>query len=269
MWDVRQGAVDKVPAPREVVAALHRHFLGAADPELRCGGGAGSDAEAERILCTRAIAALYHAHTAAVGARPARTLAGRARARSGRRCGLAAGRLRPLRQCGGLYAHREHFVPEKFARVFNIGVGSFIKHPANFVSVSHCEVWLPGRRMHARSSGVPCMSTGLQSSSPAGGARRLATPPRSCAAASRAAAAGPFEGVAHVVALLDATLSKPLRHSLLRLAEALLLPAAARGDEAAAAAAAANADAFTAAGGVQLAVDLVAGAGGNSSLGEG
>jgi len=35
MRGAHQGAVDKVPAPREVVAALHRHFLGAADPELR------------------------------------------------------------------------------------------------------------------------------------------------------------------------------------------------------------------------------------------
>lgn len=74
------------------------------------------------------------------------------------------------------------------------------------------------------------------------------------------ACAGAFEGVAHVAALLDATLSRPLRHCLLRLAEALLLPAAARGDERAARAAAANADAFIGAGGVQLAVDLVAGA---------
>jgi hypothetical protein len=74
--------VDKVPAPREVVAALQRHFLGAADPELRRGAGAGGDAEAERILCARAMAALYHAHAAAVGALPARTLAGaRSRAR--------------------------------------------------------------------------------------------------------------------------------------------------------------------------------------------
>lgn len=63
-----------------------------------------------------------------------------------------------------------------------------------------------------------------------------------------------------MAALLDLTLSRPLRHCLLRLAEALLLPAAARGDERAARAAAANADAFIAAGGVQLAVDLVAGA---------
>ena len=63
-----------------------------------------------------------------------------------------------------------------------------------------------------------------------------------------------------MAALLDATLSRPLRHCLLRLAEALLLPAAARGDERAARAAAANADAFIAACGVQLAVDLVAGA---------
>lgn len=71
--------------------------------------------------------------------------------------------------------------------------------------------------------------------------------------------AGTFEGVAHVTSLLDATLSRPLRHCLLRLVEALLLPAAAREDERAARAAAANAAAFVAAGGVQLAVDLVAG----------
>ncbi|KAK9822709.1 hypothetical protein WJX81_005943 [Elliptochloris bilobata] len=129
-----QGAVEKVPAPREVVAALLRHFLGAADVELHRGSEA---AEAERVLCARAMAALYHHHAAAIGA---------------------------------------------------------------------------------------------------------------------------FEGVAHVTALLDVTLSKPLRHCLLRLAEALLLPAAAREDERAARAATANASAFVAAGGVQLAVDLVAGA---------
>ena len=66
--------------------------------------------------------------------------------------------------------------------------------------------------------------------------------------------------MAHATALLDLTLSRPLRHCLLRLAEALLLPAAAREDERAARAAAANANAFIAAGGVQLAIDLVAGA---------
>lgn len=63
-----QGAVEKVPAPREVVSALHRHFLGAADAELRRSGDAGGVAEAERVLCARAMTALYHHHAAAIGA---------------------------------------------------------------------------------------------------------------------------------------------------------------------------------------------------------
>ena len=66
-----QGAVEKVPAPREVVGALHRHFLGAADAELRRSGDAGGAAEAERVLCARAMTALYHRHAAAIGARAA------------------------------------------------------------------------------------------------------------------------------------------------------------------------------------------------------
>ena len=57
--------MEKVPAPREVVAALYRHFLGAADAELRRGGEPG---DAERVLCARAMAALYHSHAAAIGA---------------------------------------------------------------------------------------------------------------------------------------------------------------------------------------------------------
>ena len=57
--------MEKVPAPREVVAALYRHFLGAADAELRRGGEPG---DGERVLCARAMAALYHAHAAAIGA---------------------------------------------------------------------------------------------------------------------------------------------------------------------------------------------------------
>lgn len=80
-----QGAVDKVPAPREVFGALHHHFLCLADMGLRLVGpedaqaGAGEQAllaaavsrnpEAERELCARAMAALYHSHAAAIGAR--------------------------------------------------------------------------------------------------------------------------------------------------------------------------------------------------------
>ena len=73
------------------------------------------------------------------------------------------------------------------------------------------------------------------------------------------ARAGPFGGTPHVAALLDRTMSRPLRGCLLRLLEALLTPAAARTSEPAARAARANAAAFVEAGGVPLAVDLVAG----------
>jgi hypothetical protein len=63
-----------------------------------------------------------------------------------------------------------------------------------------------------------------------------------------------------MAALLDRTLSRGLRHCLLRLLEALLIPRCAHSDEAASQAARANAIAFVEAGGVQLAVDMVAGA---------
>lgn len=70
---------------------------------------------------------------------------------------------------------------------------------------------------------------------------------------------GPFENTAHVAALLDRTMSRGLRHCLLRLLEALLIPRCAHSDEQASQAARANAVGFVEAGGVQLAVDLVAG----------
>lgn len=79
-----QGAVDKVPAPREVFGALHHHFLCLADAGLRLVGpedaqqgaceqallaaATSRDPEAERELCARAMAALYHSHAAAIGA---------------------------------------------------------------------------------------------------------------------------------------------------------------------------------------------------------
>ncbi|KAK9915634.1 hypothetical protein WJX75_001835 [Coccomyxa subellipsoidea] len=148
-----QGAVDKVPAPREVFGALHHHFLCLADAGLRLVGpedaqqgaceqallaaAVSRDPEAERELCARAMAALYHSHAAAIG---------------------------------------------------------------------------------------------------------------------------PFDNTAHMAALLDRTLSRGLRHCLLRLLEALLIPRCAHSDEAASQAARANAIAFVEAGGVQLAVDMVAGA---------
>lgn len=85
--------------------------------------------------------------------------------------------------------------------------------------------------------------------------------------------AGRFTGLDHIIRLADRTPSWPLRHTLLRVLQAALLPAfASRSDISAAAglpvgsggvaaaseAALANCDAFLAAGGVPLAVDLLA-----------
>ena len=87
---------------------------------------------------------------------------------------------------------------------------------------------------------------------------------------------GPFTGLDHLIHLADRTASRPLRHTLLRVLQAALQPAAASRPDSqmpagaaagsssgsstasAAEAALANCDAFLAAGGVQLAVDLLA-----------
>lgn len=68
--------------------------------------------------------------------------------------------------------------------------------------------------------------------------------------------AGPFDGVEHITALLDLTMDRAMRSCLLRLLEAALLPQAA---EAGPRVTAANGHAFVKGGGVQLAVDLIAG----------
>ncbi len=70
---------------------------------------------------------------------------------------------------------------------------------------------------------------------------------------------GAFDGVGHVTALLDFSMDRAVRCCLLRLLESLLAPEASRQDEKAGRVAAANGRAFVEAGGVQLAVDLVAG----------
>jgi len=70
---------------------------------------------------------------------------------------------------------------------------------------------------------------------------------------------GAFDGVGHVTALLDYSMDRAVRCCLLRLLESLLAPEASRQDEKAGRVAAANGRAFVEAGGVQLAVDLVAG----------
>ncbi len=79
-----QGAVNKVAEPKNVFLALHHHFLCLADAGLRLAGAedgqqsmseqtvlsaaVSRDPEGERELCARAMAALYHAHAAAIGA---------------------------------------------------------------------------------------------------------------------------------------------------------------------------------------------------------
>ena len=70
---------------------------------------------------------------------------------------------------------------------------------------------------------------------------------------------GAFDGVGHVTALLDYSMDRAVRCCLLRLLESLLAPEASRQDEKAGRIAAANGRAFVEAGGIQLAVDLVAG----------
>ena len=79
-----QGAVDKVGEPKRVFLGLHHHFLCLADAGLRLAGhedgqpgeaaeqtvlsaAVSRDPEGERELCARAMAALYHAHAAAIG----------------------------------------------------------------------------------------------------------------------------------------------------------------------------------------------------------
>ena len=65
--------------------------------------------------------------------------------------------------------------------------------------------------------------------------------------------------MAHAVALLDRSMSATLRHCILGLVRALLIPRAAGSAQQAAAAAKANGVAFIEAGGVQLMADFLAG----------
>lgn len=76
-----QGAVEKVAAPKDLFQALYHHFLCLADRDLQAApaGGPGSpsrgagphrDVEAERVLCIRAMAAVYQKHAGSIGALP-------------------------------------------------------------------------------------------------------------------------------------------------------------------------------------------------------
>lgn len=74
---------------------------------------------------------------------------------------------------------------------------------------------------------------------------------------AHAGAIGPFEGMAHLVEMTDLTMSLPLRHALLRLIQALLMPAAVAQDiPQVDRAVQGNSYAFIRAGGLELLVDL-------------
>lgn len=82
-----QGAVDKVSGPKDLFQALYHHFLCLADTSLQVVPALGrppqgkrglsgtsanlaevkEDTEGERILCVRAMAAVYTKHAAAIG----------------------------------------------------------------------------------------------------------------------------------------------------------------------------------------------------------
>lgn len=86
-----QGAVDKVAGPKDLFQALYHHFLCLADTSLQIvpasGGtpqagrgfargfsrgaaslaGVNRDVGGERVLCVRAMAAVYAKHAAAIG----------------------------------------------------------------------------------------------------------------------------------------------------------------------------------------------------------
>lgn len=81
-----QGAVDKVAGPKDLFQALYHHFLCLADRGLQLtpaatparGGPTSSpsvaagqvDVEGERVLCIRAMAAVYSKHAGVIGKLP-------------------------------------------------------------------------------------------------------------------------------------------------------------------------------------------------------
>lgn len=79
-----QGAVEKLAQPKDIFQALYNHFLRLADSVDRQQSSAGAsaaagasalaafvegDAESNRLLCARAMAAVYEKHAGAVGVR--------------------------------------------------------------------------------------------------------------------------------------------------------------------------------------------------------
>jgi DnaJ family protein C protein 13 len=66
------GAVEALPHPKDFFTAAHLHFLRLGDASLAAGpsgggGPGGSDADAARELCVRAMGATYAAHAAEIG----------------------------------------------------------------------------------------------------------------------------------------------------------------------------------------------------------
>ena len=79
---VVQGAVEKVAGPKDLFQALYHHFLCLADTGLQpmpphgptplrgrpaAAAGVPGDVEGERVLCIRAMAAVYSKHAGVIG----------------------------------------------------------------------------------------------------------------------------------------------------------------------------------------------------------
>ncbi|KAL0040215.1 hypothetical protein WJX77_000548 [Trebouxia sp. C0004] len=112
----------------------------------------------------------------------------------------------------------------------------------------------------ARGAPTPSPSVAAEVQGDVDGERVLCIRAMAAVYLEHAGVIGAFDGVGHVTALLDHSMDRAVRCCLLRLLESLLAPEASRQDEKAGRVAAANGRAFVEAAGVQLAVDLVAGA---------
>lgn len=91
-----QGAIEKVAGPKDLFQALYHHFLCLADRGLQLGvptqdiggapatpnpgpsvaAGVQADAEAERVLCIRAMAAVYTKHAGLLGSKASKNTFG-------------------------------------------------------------------------------------------------------------------------------------------------------------------------------------------------
>ncbi|KAL0042756.1 hypothetical protein WJX79_009797 [Trebouxia sp. C0005] len=138
-----------------------------------------------------------------------------------------------------------------------------------FQSLYHHFLCLADRGLQLSSAAKPTLTGGSSTPGPSvaagvqgdvDGERVLCIRAMAAVYLKHAGVIGVFDGVGHVTALLDYSMDRAVRCCLLRLLESLLAPEASGQDEKAGRVAAANGRAFVEAGGVQLAVDLVAGA---------